>query len=229
MNNIKLCIFDVDGVLVNSRALHYPATRDALAEYGFIYSREDDDNFGTIPTRHKLHLLAEYGNISVDDIDDIWELKDAFACEYFDDAILLNDDIKSLFGELKNRGMKIALGSNARYTFLEKVINSLGVGDLVDFVTSAQDGKAKPDPYMYTNAMDKFLVSPDETIIFEDSEVGRQAAYASRAWVYEVESYDELSLGILNETDCPSGQFKWSKSINRKQSRSDSTLYRKWR
>ena len=62
MNNIKLCIFDVDGVLVNSRALHYPATRDALAEYGFIYSREDDDNFGTIPTRHKLHLLAEYGN-----------------------------------------------------------------------------------------------------------------------------------------------------------------------
>ena len=143
MNNIKLCIFDVDGVLVNSRALHYPATRDALAEYGFIYSREDDDNFGTIPTRHKLHLLAEYGNISIDDIDDIWELKDAFACEYFDDAILLNDDIKSLFGELKTRGMKIALGSNARYTFLEKVVNSLGVGDLVDFVTSAQDGKVK--------------------------------------------------------------------------------------
>ena len=107
MNNIKLCIFDVDGVLVNSRALHYPATRDALAEYGFIYSREDDDNFGTIPTRHKLHLLAEYGNISIDDIDDIWELKDAFACEYFDDSILLNDDIKSLFGELKTRGMKI--------------------------------------------------------------------------------------------------------------------------
>lgn len=229
MNNIKLCIFDVDGVLVNSRALHYPATRDALAEYGCDYSRDDDDNFGTIPTRHKLHLLAEYGRISIEDVDDIWELKDTFACEYFDDTILLNENIKSLFDELKSRGMRIALGSNARYTFLEKVINSLGVGDLVDFVTSAQDGKAKPDPYMYKNAMDKFLASPDETIIFEDSEVGRQAAYASNAWVYEVESYDELSLGILNETDCPSGQFKWSKSINRKQSRTDSTLYRKWR
>ena len=156
MNNIKLCIFDVDGVVVNSRALHYPATRDVLAEYGFIYGREDDDNFGTIPTRHKLHLLAEYGNISTDDIDDIWELKDTFACEYFDDSILLNDDIKPLFEELKNRRMRI-VGSNARYTFLEKVINSLGVRDLVDFVTGGQDGKDKPDPYMYTNGMDKFL------------------------------------------------------------------------
>ena len=229
MNNIKLCIFDVDGVLVNSRALHYPATRDALAKYGCIYSREDDDNFGTIPTRHKLHLLAEYGCISVEDVDDIWELKDTFACEYFDDTILVNEQIRPLFDELKSRGMRIALGSNARYTFLRKVVDTLGVDDLVDYVTSAQDGKAKPDPYMYKNAMDKFLATPNETIIFEDSEVGRQAAYASGAWVYEVESYDELSLGILNETHCSSGQFKWSKSINRKQPRTDSTLYRKWR
>jgi beta-phosphoglucomutase len=229
MNNIKLCIFDVDGVLVNSRALHYPATAAALYEYGCIYSRDEDEAFGTIPTRQKLHLLAEYGCIDRDDIQDIWELKDTFACEYFDDTILLNENIKSLFDELKVRGMRIALGSNARYTFLEKVVNALGVEDLVDYVTSAQDGKAKPDPYMYTNAMDMFMASKDETIIFEDSEVGRQAAYASGAWVYEVESYDELSLGILNETDCSSGQFKWSKSINRKQSRTDSTLYRKWR
>ena len=51
--------------------------------------------------------------------------------------------------------------------------------------------------------MDKFLVSPDETIIFEDSEVGLWHIRKSR-WVYEVESYDELSLGILNETDCAS-------------------------
>ncbi|AOV60787.1 HAD-superfamily hydrolase [Synechococcus phage S-CAM9] len=216
-------------MLVNSRALHYPATRDALAEYGCEYSRDDDDNFGTIPTRHKLHLLAEYSRINSDDLDDIWELKDKFACEYFDNSILLNDQIKPLFDELKSRGMRIALGSNARYTFLEKVVNALGVDDLVDYVTSAQDGRAKPDPYMYTNAMDRFLASPDETIIFEDSEVGRKAAYASGAWVYEVESYDELSIGILNETDCPSSQFKWSKRINRKQTRTNSTLYRKWR
>ena len=97
MNNIKLCIFDVDGVLVNSRELHYPATAAALADYGCAYSRDDDEAFGTIPTRQKLHLLAEYDMINYDDIDRIWHLKDDYACEYFGDRILINNNINDLF------------------------------------------------------------------------------------------------------------------------------------
>ena len=176
MNNIKLCIFDVDGVLVNSRELHYPATAAALSDYGCLYSRDEDEAFGTIPTRQKLHLLAEYDMINASDIDKIWELKDQYACEYFDDRILINENIKELFAELKSRGMWIALGSNARYSFLEKVIDALDVDGLVDHVASAQGMKPKPDPFMYTAAIEKFEVTPEMTLIFEDSVVGRQAA-----------------------------------------------------
>lgn len=229
MNDIKLCIFDVDGVLVNSRALHYPATAAALADYGCSYSREEDESFGTIPTRQKLHLLAEYQRIDFDDIDNIWELKDDYACAYFEDSILLNKNIKPLFAELKKRGMWVALGSNARYSFLDKVINALGIDVLVDLTVSAQGMTPKPDPYMYNKVMNMFEVPKEMTLIFEDSEVGRQAAYDSGAWVYEVEDYNQLSTDILNETYCSSGQFKWSKSIGRKQSRPDPTLHRKWR
>lgn len=225
MNNIKLCIFDVDGVLVNSRELHYPATASALAVYGCDYSREEDEAFGTIPTREKLHLLAEYGWINPDDIEAIWQLKDEYACQYFDDRILINCNIKELFEELKSRDMWIALGSNARYSFLEKVVDALDVEGLVDHIASAQGMQPKPDPYMYTSAMDKFEVSPEMTLIFEDSKVGKQAAYSSGAWVYEVESYDELSIDILNETDCSSGQFKRSRSINRELSTTNHILH----
>ena len=57
---------------------------------------------------------------------------------------------------------------------------------------------------MYTNAMDKFL-TPHLTKLSSLKIVKLVAlAYASGGWVYEVESYDELSLGILNETDCSS-------------------------
>ena len=228
MNNIQLCIFDVDGVLVNSRELHYPATASALAVYGCDYIRDEDEAFGTIPTREKLHLLAEYGWINPDDIETIWQLKDEYACQYFDDRILINENIKELFHELKSRGMWIALGSNARYSFLEKVIDALDVDGLIDHVASAQGMKPKPDPYMYTSAIEKFEVSPETTLIFEDSVVGRQAAYDSGAWVYKVESYDELSIGILNETDCSSGQFKWTRSIHRKLAGTNSALHPKW-
>lgn len=203
---VKLCIFDVDGVLVNSRALHFPATQHALAEYDCNYSRDEDEAFGTIPTRQKLHLLAEYGRIKYKDIDNIWELKDHYACELFEENIIINKEIKSIFSMLKDVGIKVALASNARYSFLNKVIDKLDVREYVDLVLSAQSVTPKPSPEIYLKAMNHFKVSPKDTLIFEDSEVGKQAAYASGAFVYEVSSFDQLTRTTFkeNETYCTS-------------------------
>lgn len=229
MNDIKLCIFDVDGVLVNTRELHYPATAAALAEYGCGYSRQEDEDFGTIPTRQKLNHLVESGRINIEDVDNIWDLKDDYACVYFEDAIKLNVNIKSLFEELRYRDIYVALASNARYSFLEKVVSALDINHLVNDIVSAQGMIPKPNPYMYIKEMYTFGVGPESTLIFEDSEVGRQAAYASGAWVYEVKSFDELSTDILNETHSSQGQFRWSESIHRESPRSNYPVYRKWR
>jgi len=203
---IKLCVFDVDGVLVNSRALHFPATQLALADYGCIYSRDEDEAFGTIPTRQKLHLLVEYNRINSVDLDDIWELKDHYACELFEDNIVINTEIKPIFSLLKDADINIALASNARYSFLNKVIDKLDVREYVDLVLSAQSVTPKPSPEIYLQAMDHFDVSPKDTLIFEDSEVGKQAAYASGAFVYEVSSFDQLTRTTFkeNETYCTS-------------------------
>ena len=204
--NIKLCVFDVDGVLVNSRALHFPATQHALAEYGCTYSRDEDEAFGTIPTRQKLHLLAEYDRINASDIDAIWELKDDYACELFEEKIVVNTEIKPLFKNLKDDDLKIALASNARYSFLNKVIDKLDVEEYVDLVLSAQSVTPKPDPAIYLKAMKTFNISPKNTLIFEVSEVGKKAAYASGASVFEVSSYDQLTRHTFqnNETYCTS-------------------------
>ena len=227
MKRIDLCIFDVDGVLVNTTELHYPATALALRDYGYEYSREEDDNFGTIPTLEKLENLCKQNKISEENIIDIWQKKDDYVCEMFDGGILINEDIKDLFIELKNRDTFIALGSNARYSFLEKVIDVLDVGDLVDRVMSAQGIIPKPNPFLYSSIMGWFDVPPDRTLIFEDSEVGKEAAYRSGAYVYEVSSYDELTVDILepNESNRTSSQFKRSKSINREPSRSDNFVH----
>tara|TARA_B100001250_G_scaffold412655_1_gene444479 strand:+ start:4534 stop:5169 length:636 start_codon:yes stop_codon:yes gene_type:complete len=197
-DKIRLVIFDVDGVLVNSRNIHFPATSLALSDYGYTYTREEDEMFGTIPTREKLNLLAQRGCIELKDIDGIWNLKDDYACKLFDESILVNRNIKKLFEFIKKNNIFIALGSNARYSFLEKVIDRLQISGLVDYIASAQGMKPKPDPYMYISAMKKFNVSPKQTLIFEDSEIGKQAAYGSKANVYEVGSYDELSLKSLS-------------------------------
>jgi beta-phosphoglucomutase len=205
-DKIKLCVFDVDGVLVNSRLLHYPATMLALKDYGYLYTREEDENFGTIPTRQKLNLLAEQGKINKDAIDFIWDLKDEYACELFEKNIVVNNEIRPLFKNLKENNLKIALASNARYSFLDKVVSKLKVEEYVDLILSAQSVTPKPDPEIYFSAMKYFNVLPENTLIFEDSEVGKQAAYASGAFVYEVSSFDQLTRTTFkeNETYCTS-------------------------
>ena len=208
-DKIKLCVFDVDGVLVNSRLLHYPATMLALKDYGYLYTREEDENFGTIPTRQKLNLLAEQGKINKDSIDFIWDLKDEYACELFENNIVVNDEIRPLFKNLKEIKFKIALASNARYSFLNKVVSKLHIEEYVDLILSAQSVTPKPDPEIHLSAMRYFNVSPENTLIFEDSEVGKQAAYASKAYVYEVSSFDELTRYTFekDETYCTSREY----------------------
>jgi HAD superfamily hydrolase (TIGR01509 family) len=201
MIDIELCVFDVDGVLVNSKNLHYPSTAMAIAEYGYTYSRVEDENFGTIPTRKKLESLAEENKISYENIEDIWKLKEKYSWELFDQNVICNTKIKDLFHKLKNSNIKIALASNARYSFIDKVIELLDIHDYIDLVLSAQEIIPKPDPEIYLMAMKILGVSPDKTLIFEDSEVGKAAAYASGANVYEVSSYDELSSSIFNENE----------------------------
>ena len=204
LDQIKLCVFDVDGVLVNSRLLHYPATMFALKDHGYLYTREEDENFGTIPTRQKLNLLAEQGKIEKESVDYIWDLKDDYACELFENNIVINTEIKPLFKYLKTNHIKIALASNARYSFLNKVVDKLDVAEYVDLILSAQSVIPKPDPAIYISAMNYFNIKPKNTLIFEDSEVGKKAAYASKANVYEVTSFDELTRYTFknNETYC---------------------------
>lgn len=197
LTKIELCIFDVDGVLVNTKLLHYPATMLALKDYGYFYSLEEDESFGTIPTKEKLKILANQEKIKQEDIEIIWSLKDDYASELFDNKIIINSEIKSIFQYLKNLEIKVALASNARYSFLYKVIDKLEIKPYVDLVLSAQSVTPKPDPEIYLNVMKHFNISSENTLIFEDSEVGKKSAYASKANVYEVNQYDELKLKLF--------------------------------
>lgn len=212
LDNIKLCIFDVDGVLVNTKFLHYPATMLAIKHYGYFYSLEEDESFGTIPTIEKLKKLSEQNKIKSENVDTIWSIKDDYVCELFENKIIINPEIKSIFKYLKNIDIKVALASNARYSFLNKVIEKLEIKEYTDLVLSAQSVKPKPDPEIYINVMKHFNIPSEKTLIFEDSEVGKRAAYSSKAHVYEVNRYDELTLDIFKnyENYCTSSKSLWS-------------------
>jgi len=198
MDGIKLCVFDVDGVLINSKVLHFTSTAKALLDFGYKFNLSEDESFGTIPTIEKLKLLANQGKIKDKDIQTIWNNKAEYSEELFDNNILINFNIKKLFSSLKNQGYYIALASNARYNFLNKVVKKLDIGNVVDLILSAENIQHKPSPTIYLKAMSHFGVSPYETVVIEDSEVGKQAAFYSGAHIYDISSYSELNLNFIS-------------------------------
>jgi HAD superfamily hydrolase (TIGR01509 family) len=95
---------------------------------------------------------------------------------------------------LHGQGIKVAVVSNCNKANIQLLLYKLELLDEVDLWVSAEDvDNPKPSPEGYIVAMMEFCALPEETLIFEDSPVGLQAAYTSDAHVVEVLRADEIT------------------------------------
>lgn len=202
----KLIIFDLDGVLVDSKEIHFNALNLALNEFGsnYIITRKEQDNiFEGLTTKSKLDILTKIKGLPSDLHEDIWELKQQYTAKLFE-STSPDSDLISLFKMIKSRGIKIAVASNSIRQTLDTCLISLGVIDYVDYSMSNEDVKhPKPNPQMYNRCMDYLMIGPDETTIFEDSDIGLRAAIATGARVEKVQSRKDITFDrierVINE------------------------------
>jgi beta-phosphoglucomutase-like phosphatase (HAD superfamily) len=192
----KLVIFDLDGVLIDSRELHYDALNDALRKIGeeFVITREEHlSKYDGLNTTRKLKMLTEQKGLPISAYDQVWQDKQestfklvrGFCKEYL---------LQTIFRQVKARGYKIAVASNAIRETVKLSLLSIGVMDEVDYFVSNEDvTRAKPYPEMYWKCMTALNVLPKNTIIVEDSHIGRQAALDSGAHLLAVENAKEVN------------------------------------
>lgn len=200
----KLIIFDLDGVLIDSKEIHFNALNLALSEYDakYIISRnEQDTTYEGLTTKAKLQILTKIKGLPTELHDNIWKLKQQYTAKLFE-STCLDLDLINLFKMIKSRGIKIAVASNSIRETLDTCLNSLGIAQYVDYSLSNEDVRMpKPDPQMYHKCMDYLMVSEKDTVIFEDSDIGIRAAVASGAFVQRVSSrkditFDKIELAI---------------------------------
>ena len=110
----KLVIFDLDGVLIDSRDMHYEALNMALSEIDCKYVINRDEHlsfYDGLPTSQKLTMLTQRKNLPADKHQKIWEEKQKATISIF--SKLNNDhELMYYFQQLKTRGFQIAV---ARY------------------------------------------------------------------------------------------------------------------
>ena len=192
----KLVIFDLDGVLIDSRELHYDALNDALRKVGeeYVITREEHlSKYDGLNTTKKLKMLTEQKNLPVSVYDQVWKDKQeatfnlvrGFTKEYL---------LQSIFRKIKARGYKIAIASNSIRETVKLSLLSIGVMDEVDYFVSNEDvSRTKPYPEMYWKCMTALNTLPKNTIIVEDSHIGRQGALDSGAHLLAVENAKEVN------------------------------------
>ena len=193
---IKLIIFDLDGVLVDARELHYNALNKALEAIDkkyVIYREEHLSTYDGLSTTKKLNLLTKKKRLPKELHDSVWKLKQEMTCQIID-GFRIDSRIQSILRSLKSEGYVIACATNSIRETAKLQLIRKGFFEYIDFMYSNQDVKnPKPNSEMYMRCMIKAGVNPNETLIVEDSHIGRKGAIASGGILCGVKNTTEVT------------------------------------
>lgn len=176
---IKACIFDLDGVIVDTAKYHFQAWRRLANELGFDFSEADNEQLKGVSRMESLEIILKWGGVSLSDEQKLeWadrknEWYKALISNMTPDEIL--PGVAEFLSQLQSNGIRIALGSASKNAL--PVIESIGLGPLFEVVIDGtKTTRSKPDPQVFQLAAQDLALSPNECIVFEDAESGIEAA-----------------------------------------------------
>jgi len=191
-NKIKLIIFDLDGVLVEAKNIHYDALNEALGNEYAISWNEHLSTYDGLKTTQKLQMLSEKKGLPIDDHKTIWEDKQKLTLKKLSE-LTPNEILIDLMRALSESGYKLAVCSNSIRKTVLTVLSKLGIMEYMDLVISNEDVKnSKPHPEMYWKAISMMSCLPEQTLIVEDSPYGLLAASRSKSHILRVKNPSEV-------------------------------------
>lgn len=196
MTKIKACLFDLDGVIVDTAVYHFQAWRRLANELGFDFTEHQNEQLKGISRMESLELILNWGNVSLTETEKVeWATRKN---DWYLDLVKLMTPNEVLPGvakfltDLREAGIKIALGSASKNSklILERI-------NMLDYFDAIIDGnnitKGKPDPQVFLMGAEATNALPSECVVFEDAVAGVQAAKAGGMKAIGVGSADVLT------------------------------------
>ena len=170
-------LFDCDGTVVDSMPLHYIAWKQALGEWGCTYDEELFYSWGGRPIREIISLLNEQQGLKMP-VEEVAIRKENL---YFDLLPQLKaipevvEHIDAMYGKIP-----FAIASGSRRDSVESSLKITGLIDKFETLVCADDYKrGKPAPDCFLLAAERLGVAPADSLVFEDTELGIEAATAA--------------------------------------------------
>jgi HAD superfamily hydrolase (TIGR01509 family) len=186
---MRLILFDLDGVLIDAKDIHFEALNEALGPYA-ISRDEHHGRYDGLPTRTKLQMLR----LPSGDHERVWRRKQELTLAKFS-RLARDARLCEMFRALKQAGYLLGCCTNSIRRTALTALSKIGVIEYCDIIVSNEDVRnPKPHPEMYWQAMSVMGCLPDETLIVEDNPHGLLAAARSRAQVLRVSGPNEVTL-----------------------------------
>ncbi|MCB0559258.1 MAG: beta-phosphoglucomutase [Lewinellaceae bacterium] len=178
---IKACIFDLDGVIVDTAKYHFIAWRRLANSLGFDFSEEENEKLKGVSRIESLNLILQWGGIekTEEEKEELATRKNNWYREYIlkMDSSEILEGVVPFLGHLEQKGIRMAVGSSSKNagTILEQVGLSHRFEAIID---GTKVSRSKPDPQVFEMGAEEMGLSPRECIVFEDAPKGVDAALA---------------------------------------------------
>jgi HAD superfamily hydrolase (TIGR01509 family) len=198
----KLVLFDLDGVIVDTKQVHYEALNDAIASFDpkfIITEQEHVSRYDGLKTRTKLNMLSDEKGLPYSAHQEIYDKKQELTIYHFS-KIPTDERMRGIFQSLRKEGYMLGCCTNCIRRTALVALAKVGVIEYLDVIVTNDDVKnPKPHPEIYWKAMSMMGCLPEETLIIEDSPQGLLSAARSKAEVLRVNNSSDVYLSKINE------------------------------
>ena len=196
----KACIFDLDGVIVDTAVYHFKAWKRLANKLNFDFTEEDNEKLKGISRVRSLKLILEWGRVEKTETEqlELATLKNNWYVEMINqmkaDEIL--PGVREFLINIKKAGYKTVLGSASKNAII--ILNKVGLLDFFDVIVDGnQVSASKPDPEVFLKGAEALRIEPVNCVVFEDAIAGVGAAKAAGMKVVGIGSADVLKSADL--------------------------------
>ena len=179
LEKVEACIFDLDGVIVDTVDYHFTAWNSLTKELNIPFTKRDNERLKGVSRKRSLDIILELGNLQLDKIqkqkllDKKNQLYRKYISEMTPDDVL--PGVIDFIWELKENSIRIGLATSSKNgKLILKQVN------LSNFFDATVDGtmitNGKPNPDIFLTCAELLKVMPHNCIVFEDASAGIEAA-----------------------------------------------------
>ena len=218
---IKCIVFDLDGVLIDSKKVHFNSLNQALSKIDKNKQITFDEHlkiYDGLPTMEKLKILNKKNLLNKKFNSKVYKLKQTYTSKELNKQIQYNERIYKIFKRL-SKSYKIAIATNAVKKTLKMAISKLKIKKFINYEICNEDVlKSKPHPEIYLRIILNFGLKPKEVVVIEDSHYGRMAAQESGCKLLPIKDAKDLNFSLIRKfiQECNNNLKPENKWVDRK-------------